>query len=430
MMKKRISAIIMVLVICISFSVPAFATETSYVVDQSGTLTDKELKDLNGLGETFANSTGCDILYAFINDEDMDTFAQNTDLGKYENGILMIENEDFWDVYTYGEPQSYLSDDDVDTLRDAFENGDDANNADSFFKCIAAYMYKADKLVREKSAAGKDESSVVENSNSTVQNIGGYNTTVGKNDTLILENRTRVVDMAELMDESEKSTLLSKLDEISERQKLDVVVVTVNTLDHKTPADYADDFYDYNGYGFGDNKDGVLLLVSMEDRDWYITTTGYGITAFTDKGIEYISDQFLPKLSDGDYYESFVEYANQCDKFITQAKTGEPYDVGNMPKEPFPTVTAIVVGLIIGFIVAFVITSSMKGKLKTVRMQNEASNYVTKRGMRVTNKQDVFLYSHVSKIRRSTESSHGGGGGSSTHISSSGSSHGGGGGKF
>lgn len=430
-MKKRISAIIMILVICFSFSVPAFAAATSYVVDQSGALTDRELKDLNGLGETFANSTGCDILYAFTNDEDIDKFVQDTDLGKCENGILMVENSDFWDVYTYGEPQSYLSDDDVDALRDAYENGDDANNADSFFKCIAAYMYKADKLVREKSASGNAESSVVENSNSTVKNIGGYKTTVGKNNTLILENRTRVVDMAELMDDSEKSFLLSKLDEISERQKVDVVVVTVNTLDKKTPADYADDFYDYNGYGFGAGKDGILLLVSMEDRDWYISTTGYGITAITDKGIEYISDKFLPELSDGDYYESFVEYADQCDKFITQAKTGKPYDVGNMPKEPFPVFSAVVTGLLVGLISALVITSMMMGKLKTVRMQLSASDYVKNGSMKVTHRQDQFLYSHVNKIRRETQSSsHGGGGGSSTHISSSGSSHGGGGGKF
>ena len=67
-MKKRISAIIMVLVICFSFSVTAFAAEANYVVDESGTLTAGELEDLNGLGETFAKSTGCDILYAFIDD--------------------------------------------------------------------------------------------------------------------------------------------------------------------------------------------------------------------------------------------------------------------------------------------------------------------------------------------------------------------------
>ena len=78
----------------------------------------------------------------------------------------------------------------------------------------------------------------------------------------------RLVDGADLLTDSEEITLLSMLGEISERQMLDVVIVTTNTLEGKSPMAYADDFYDYNGYGFGASYDGVLLLVSMEDRDW------------------------------------------------------------------------------------------------------------------------------------------------------------------
>ncbi|MBS7361417.1 MAG: TPM domain-containing protein, partial [Oscillospiraceae bacterium] len=192
----------------------------------------------------------------------------------------------------------------------------------------------------------------------------------GAESTIILDTRERVVDMAELLSDSDKTALLSKLDEISERQKLDIVVLTVNTLDGKTPRDYADDFYDYNGYGFGENKDGILLLVSMEDRDWWISTTGYGITALTDAGIEYISKKFLSDLSDGDYAQAFTTYAELCDQFITQAKTGEPYDIGNMPKEPFNVAWNILVAFVIGLVVAFVVTNIMKKQLKTVQLKS------------------------------------------------------------
>ena len=101
-------------------------------------------------------------------------------------------------------------------------------------------------------------------------------------------NLPRLVDDAGLLSDSEEEELLGELDEISERQEFDVAVVTVNSLEGKTAEAYADDFYDYHGYGFGTDHDGILLLVSMEARDWHITTTGYGITAFTDAGIEYI----------------------------------------------------------------------------------------------------------------------------------------------
>ncbi|MDD6022375.1 MAG: TPM domain-containing protein [Oscillospiraceae bacterium] len=243
----------------------------------------------------------------------------------------------------------------------------------------------------------------------------------------------RLVDNADLLTDSEESALLTKLDEISERQQADIVVVTVNTLDGKTPMDYADDFYDYNGYGFGENKDGVLLLISMEDRDWWMSTTGYGITAVTDAGIEYISEKFLSDLSEGDYEAAFTTYAELCDDFFTQAKTGEPYDTGHMPKEPFNLAWNLFVALAIGIALAAIITNRMKSKLKTVKYQPAANNYVKANSMNVTESRDMFLYTHVDRREKPQETSSSGGstsGGSTTHTSSSGSTHGGGGGKF
>lgn len=73
----------------------------------------------------------------------------------------------------------------------------------------------------------------------------------------------RLVDNADLLTDSEESTLLSKLNEISERQQTDVVVVTADTLDGKTPMDYADDFYDYNGYA------SKVLLIAPHSIDGY-----------------------------------------------------------------------------------------------------------------------------------------------------------------
>ena len=238
----------------------------------------------------------------------------------------------------------------------------------------------------------------------------------------------RLVDNADLLTDSEESTLLSKLNEISERQLADVVVVTADTLDGKTPMDYADDFYDYNGYGFGADKDGVLLLVSLEDRDWWMSTTGYGITAITDAGIEYISEKFLSDLSDGDYADAFTTYAELCDDFFTQARSGQPYDTGHMPKQPFNIARNLLIALIVGFVIALIATGVMKGKLKTVRFQSAASNYVKANSMNVTESRDMFLYTHVDRRAKpkDTDSSSGSG----THTSSSGSTHGGGGGKF
>ena len=55
----------------------------------------------------------------------------------------------------------------------------------------------------------------------------------------------RVNDLADLMTDSEESELLDVLDEISIRQKMDVIVMTTDTLEGLTVEEFADDMYDY-----------------------------------------------------------------------------------------------------------------------------------------------------------------------------------------
>ena len=198
-------------------------------------------------------------------------------------------------------------------------------------------------------------------------------------------NMPLLVDNADLLTDSEESALLSKLANISSNQQMDIVIVTVNDLDGETPRDYADDFYDFNCYA----EDGVLLLISMENSDWYISTSGYGITAVTDAGREYMAAQFVDDLGDGDYYDAFVTYADLCDEFINMARSGDPFDVDDLPKEDFNYIRSLLVSLGIGLVVALIITGRMKGKLKTVRLQAEAADYVK------TGSMNAVSYTHL-----------------------------------
>ncbi|MCI9174731.1 MAG: TPM domain-containing protein [Lachnospiraceae bacterium] len=249
-------------------------------------------------------------------------------------------------------------------------------------------------------------------------------------------NVSRLLDEPDLLSESEEIDLESKLDEISERQKVDIVVAAVNSLDGMTAMEYADDFYDYNGYGFGAEKDGILFLISMGERDWYISTTGYGITAITDAGREYISEKFIDDLSAGEYAAAFTTFADLCDEFITQAKTGEPYDVDHMPQEPFDPFAALLAAVFAAFIISLIATGIMRSKLKSVHSQLVADSYVKEGSMKLTKEKDLFLYKKIDRREKpknedsKDSSSSGGSGGSKTHTSSSGTTHGGGGGKF
>lgn len=232
----------------------------------------------------------------------------------------------------------------------------------------------------------------------------------------------RLMDEADLLTYSEEAALSAKLDEISIRQALDVVIVTVDSTGDRTATEYADDTYDTSGYG----EDGVLLLISMDDCDWAISTSGYGITAFTDAGLDYLTDQFADQMSAGEWNDAFHSFADLCDEFITQARTGDPYDVGNLPKKPFTPILTGVVSLGIGFVIAFFRMNKWKNQLYTVQAKAEAKDYVKGGSLKLNEQKDLFLYRRVDRREKSESIS----GGSSTHTSSSGKTHGGASGSF
>jgi len=163
----------------------------------------------------------------------------------------------------------------------------------------------------------------------------------------------------------------------------------------------------------------------MEERDWRLSTTGYGITVFTDAGLDYISEEVLAYLSEGEYALGFNVFADLCDEFIRQAEAGTPYDINNLPKAPFDVKDNLKNALIAGAVLTGIIMLCITGSMKSVRRQPFASSYEVLGSMKISRRSEMFLYNHVSKRVKANEN-----GGSSTHRSSSGRSHGGRGGKF
>ena len=237
----------------------------------------------------------------------------------------------------------------------------------------------------------------------------------------------RLMDMADLLTEEEEEELIATLDEISERQNLEIVVVTAENLEgYSDGQEYTDDLYEYCDFGYGDGRDGIMLLLDMDGRDWYISTQGYGITAFTDAAITYLENEMKEDLSAGNYAAAFRIYAADCDQMITRARDGNPFSKKDLPHEPLsPLVLPICLG--IGLVAAFLTVNSMKAKLKTVHSQKAAADYVKKGSMQLASQQDLFLYNKIDRVKKEEKSSSGD---STTHKSSSGTTHGGGRGKF
>ena len=171
----------------------------------------------------------------------------------------------------------------------------------------------------------------------------------------------RVVDNADLLFDYEEESLTRILNEKSQKLNFDIVVVTTNSTDGKSSRAYADDFFDYNGYGMGDNYDGAMFIMSMEEREWFILTTDYGIDVLEDYEIDSIGEKMLSDLSAGFYYDAFTTFAEEVE-----------FEVEYGVQEASPSILlSLLIGLVLGLIPAFII----RGKLKSVKMQSSAGGY-------------------------------------------------------
>ena len=225
----------------------------------------------------------------------------------------------------------------------------------------------------------------------------------------------RLVDEADVLTDGEEEKLLRKLDEISKRQKFDIVINTIENGDYNSIREYADDYFDYNRFETSSKlNDGVVLVMDYGTRDFYISTSGKGKKIINNDKRESIQEVFLSYLSNGDNYKGFETFANLCDKAISQYNT---------KKLMINLAGSIIPALLLALIVCGVLTS----QLKTVREERTANRYEVKNSFYVRDAVDFFLYKNVVRTKIEKHSSSGG---SSTHTSSSGNTHGGGGGKF
>lgn len=221
-----------------------------------------------------------------------------------------------------------------------------------------------------------------------------------------------VVDNADILSAYEEAELETKLREASKRLSADIVVLTEETID-SSAGSYADDYYDYNGYA----EDGIILLVSVYDREWHVSTAGVCIEGFNDDALDYLCDDIPDELGEEQYVKCFDRFADRSEEIITLIRDGKSFKV------PFNFLMTLVVCIVIGFVAALIVTLIMKSKLKSVVARSGAADYLKKDSLNITVSRDIFLYRQVTRTQKAESSS-------GSHTSSSGSSHGGRGGSF
>lgn len=254
----------------------------------------------------------------------------------------------------------------------------------------------------------------------------------------------RLVDDADLLTDSEENELKEQLDSINEKYGYDAVIVTTDSLEGYTSTEFADDFYDYNGFA----ENGILLLISIEERDWAISTSGDAIDAFPDEYQEEIMNSIMGYLGNDEWYNAFNGFCIKCNIHIDNYINYTPgYSSGSVDSndshhyyENKPqlkstkayaleiAVSSIIAGIIVGLIVAFIKRAKNNKKMLGNEVGYSTVPYIDG-NINVVEHYDRFIRNEHSEhfVKTESASSHSSG---STHVGSSGTTHGGSSGKF
>lgn len=230
-----------------------------------------------------------------------------------------------------------------------------------------------------------------------------------------------IVDDAEYLMQSELSYLSKELDNVRKKYDFEVAIYTESNMTSDTAEESADDIYDYQGYGAGENDDGILLYICSDTREYHFTTHGKGLEYFNSNGLKYLESKVVPYLSEDDYYEAFEIFIETTDELLQMAKDGKPYD-----KKQYSTkylIGVIIAALLIPLLVAYLMMNKKLKKMKTAEENDYAANYIKPGSLKINASRDLFLYSRITKTEKAKSSS-------GTHTSSSGRTHGGRGGSF
>ncbi len=238
----------------------------------------------------------------------------------------------------------------------------------------------------------------------------------------------RVIDKTGLLSDYEKEKLKDYSEEFRFDHSMDCVVMLVTTMGGKSAMAFADDAYDEGGYGMGADNAGILILISVGDREVYISTCGAAIDAISDDEIELILDEMMYSLSDEDWGAAFIEGIDAAGRMIDRPNGSGygSYDDGN--KVTPGKIAALV---LFPAVISGIVLAVMCYKMNNERGKRTAADYAVSGSFALSGALDIFLSSSVTKTPRAESSSGGGGGGGgSSHVSSGGVSHGGGGRHF
>ena len=239
----------------------------------------------------------------------------------------------------------------------------------------------------------------------------------------LADSRAHVGDSAGLLSADEYTELENMCAAVSDKYGCGVYIITVSDFRPfgNSVESAAEAIFKGTGMGVGDSGNGVMLLLSMEERDYDLLAHGsIGNAAFTDYGKDLLADSFLSYFRQDDWFGGFKAYVSSCEYFLQCASEGQPIDVP--AEKPLTFAQKLPVIVLIPCVIAGIVCLICKAGMKTARRKTGAAEYITPNSFYLRVRDDIFRYrtQSVERIQRSENRPSGGGG---TTVNAGGFSH-------
>ena len=212
-----------------------------------------------------------------------------------------------------------------------------------------------------------------------------------------------VYDNAGLLNDDEIDILDQLTEEIAEKYNFELIILTIDSIGDEDPVDFSWAILDKEGLT-GENWDGCLLLRSKENRDYAFTVSGRGEKILNKAAYDKLEKDVTAYLKEDDYSGAFQVFISDWEKFLILEQQGKRYNsLRNLKTHLLWLLGAWALALLIGLGAV----KSMIKKMNNVHPKTEADLYIIPNSMILTQQDDKFLYSTVTKTKR--ESSSGGG---------------------
>ena len=224
---------------------------------------------------------------------------------------------------------------------------------------------------------------------------------------------TAVFDNSQTLSKSEIQSLTNKIKSVEQKHGIKIGVEFLKTIGNASPETAARELLNQH-YG-GAQNGGIIFLVVMDSRQWYVATDSR-LNSFVNAND--IGNYLLPSLKDGDYFGACSNYIDAVDKYLTYyEQNGAAYD-SNAGFNPMAAMAAVLLGILFGISVR----SWLMGTMSNVHHETKATDYLKRETVKFIRNKDIYLFTNVERRPKPS------GGGMSSRGGSGGGSSGGGGG--